>query len=93
MGNLQAEDMMAQLAWLGSDSLNQAISWHLTSNHFPAITTSMVGPCIEAIENANNGYWDKMVQLPEGVGYKGGTSAPTSAIIEQHHLESFLDEE
>ena len=52
MGNLQAQDMVAQLAWLGSDSLNQAISWHLTSNHFPPVPTTMVAPCIEAIDNA-----------------------------------------
>jgi len=53
----------------------------------------MVAPCIEAIENANAGEWDKLVQLPEGVGYKGSTSAPTYAMVEQHHLESFLDQE
>jgi len=92
MGKLQAMEM-AELAWLGSTSLNQAVSWHLTSNHFPPVPTSMVAPCIEAIENANAGEWDKLVQLPEGVGYKGSTSAPTYAMVEQHHLESFLDQE
>lgn len=91
MGNLQAQDMVAQLAWLGSDNLNQAISWHLTSNHFPPIGPEMVPICVEAIDNANDGELDKMVQLPDGVGYKGRTAAPTRAIIEQHHLESFLD--
>jgi len=52
----------------------------------------MVGACVEAIDNANEGEWDKLVQLPEGVGYRGRTVAPTKAIIEQHHLDSFLDD-
>lgn len=89
MGNLQAREMVEQL---GSDNLRRAISWHLTSNHFPAIDNSMVEPCIEAIENANNKEWDKMVRLPEGVEYQGSSAAPTNAIINQHHLLMFLEE-
>ena len=89
MGNMTAKE----LAFLGNEGLGleTALSWHLTSNHFPPIPTTMVEPCVEAINNANNGEWDKMVRLPDGVGYQGRTSAPTHAIIEQHHLLSFLD--
>jgi (2Fe-2S) ferredoxin len=29
--------------------------------------------------------------MPEGVLYKGLTFAPASAIVEQHHLEWFID--
>jgi hypothetical protein len=50
----------------------------------------MIDPCLEAIRNAGDGEWDKLVSLPEGVGYKGLTVAPTEAIIDQHHLHSFL---
>lgn len=84
MGNLQAQEMGELL------EIRQALSWHLTSNHFPPVPTIMIDPCLEAIANANDGEWDKMVSLPEGVGYKGLTVAPTEAIIEQHHLYSFL---
>ena len=50
---------------------------------------------IEAINNAIAGEWTKLVSLPEGVGYRGLTVAPTDAIIEQHHLDAWveLDEE
>lgn len=91
MGNMTARE----LAFLGNEGLGieTALSWHLTSNHYPPVPDTMVQPCVEALDNANAGEWDKMVQLPDGVGYKGGTAAPTHAIIEQHHLESFLDDE
>lgn len=91
MGNMTARD----LAFLGNEEgdLRTALSWHLTSNHFPPVPTTMVEPCIEAINNANEGEWDKLIQLPDGVGYQGRTSAPTHAVVEQHHLESFLIDE
>lgn len=91
MGNMTARD----LAFLGNEGLGlrTALSWHLTSNHFPPVPDTMIDPCIEAIDNANAGEWDKLVRLPDGVGYRGRTAAPTHAIIEQHHLESFLDHE
>lgn len=84
MGYTQAKEMADLM------ELRQALSWHLTSNHFPPVPVSMIDPCLEAIENANDEEWDKMVSLPEGVGYKGLTVAPTRAIIEQHHLYAFL---
>lgn len=73
--------------------LEQQLAYHLTSNHFPPIPTSMVQACIEAIDALNEGNYDKMISLPDGVGYKGLTAAPASAIVEQHHLDPFLDED
>lgn len=89
MGALQAREMAKMCA----DNLEQAIAWHLTSNHFPPIPLSMVQPCIEAID----AYWeddlDKLISLPEGVGYRGLTVAPARAIIINHHLDSWCEEE
>lgn len=73
--------------------LEQHLSYHLTSNHFPPVPTSMVQPCIEAIDAVNEGDYGRLISLPDGVGYKGLTVAPASAIVEQHHLDAFLDEE
>ena len=89
MGSLQAAEMAEML------SMEDAITWHLRSNHFPPIPTSMVPVCIEAIQNALDGNWTKLVSLPDGVGYRGLTAAPTDAIIEHHHLDPWveLDEE
>jgi hypothetical protein len=52
----------------------------------------MVPVCIQAIDAANEGEWDKELSLPEGVGYKGLTVAPVWAIVEQHHLETWIIE-
>ena len=89
MGSLQAMEIAEAL------EIDDALAWHLRSNHFPPIPLSMIEPCKEAIQNALAGEWTKLVSLPEGVGYKGLTVAPTDAIIEQHHLDPWveLDEE
>jgi hypothetical protein len=89
MGSIQAMEMAEML------DMDDALAWHLRSNHFPPIPLSMIEPCKEAIQNALEGNWMKLVSLPEGVGYKGLTAAPTHAIIEQHHLDAWveLDEE
>ena len=85
MGSLQAAEMAEML------EIESAIAWHLQSNHYPPIPTSMVKPCLEAIENALEGNWMKSVEMPEGVTYRGSRFAPTNAIIEQHHLDAWLE--
>lgn len=67
-------------------SMEQGIAWHLQANHFPPVPLSMVAPCMEAIRAYKEEDIDKMISLPEGVLYKGMTTAPAFAIVEQHHL-------
>ena len=74
----------------GELDLSTAIGIHLTSNHYPPVPTSMVLPCIEAIEAYNEGETDREIAMPEGITYKGFNTAPAYAIIEQHHLEAWL---
>lgn len=74
-------------------TLEDQITWHLKSNHFPPIPKSMVKPCIEAIDAANEGDWKKLISLPEGTGYQGLTVAPVHAIVEAHHLETWITDE
>jgi len=85
MGRLAAEDMLAH------SNRRNALLWHLQVNHYPPVPESMVDPCETAIEYANDGQWDAMIGLPEGVTYRGDHTAPVRAIIEQHHLDVFLD--
>ena len=74
----------------GELDLSTAIGIHLTSNHYPPVPTSMVLPCIEAIEAYNEGETDREIGMPEGITYKGFNTAPAWAIVEQHHLEAWL---
>ena len=73
--------------------LHTQISIHLSSNHFPVVPQVLVDPCIKAIESCNDGSWDAHVELPEGITYRGETSAPASAIVDGYHLHFWLEEE
>ena len=69
------------------------MSIHLSANHYPPVPKSMIRPCIEAIDAVNDlGLWNADIEMPEGVTYKGLTTAPAWAIIEQHHLDAWLIE-
>lgn len=70
--------------------IDTTLSWHLQSNHYPPVPLSMIPVCKAAIDAGNEEDWDKQIELPEGVSYRGSKTAPASVIIEQHHLESFL---
>lgn len=87
MGSLHAREMAGML------SLEDGLAWHLQSNHYPPIPLSMVEPCKEAID----AYWeddlDREIQMPKGVFYRGETTAPARAIIVQHHLDAWCEEE
>lgn len=77
----------------GGVTLKAALTWHLTANHYPPVPVSMVPVCIKAIEHANVGEWDALVVLPPGVYFRGSEAAPVLAIVDQHHLRSFLEQE
>lgn len=91
MGRLQAE-AMAEYAMEASIPFETQIEWHLRANHYPPVSNTMVPVCIEAIDEANEGNWDKLITLPSGVSYKGLTEAPVHAIVEQHHLDTWIIE-
>ena len=72
--------------------LRSALSIHLTANHYPPVPTSMIEPCINAIDAFLEWDYDRMIDLPEGVLWRNQTSAPAHAIVEGHHLDAFIDE-
>ena len=84
MGSVQAAEMAELL------EIESAIAWHLQYNHYPPVPETMVPACLEAIDNANLGLWLNEVELPNGVSYKGRNTAPTWAMIEQHHLDTWV---
>lgn len=71
-------------------TLETALHLHLRSNHYPPIPLDMVSVAVEAIDNANGGDFDAHVDLPDGITWKGLTSAPTSALVSDLHLDYFL---
>lgn len=85
MGNTFALDLATST--LG---LRQALSIHLTSNHYPPVPAEMIEPCVLAIEAMNDDDMDADIVLPMNTYWRGQLSAPAWAIVEGHHLESWL---
>lgn len=85
MGELNLQGMLDH-----SDDIRTVLSWHLTSNHFPPVPTAMIEPCVLAIEYCDAGDPDRIILLPNPITWKGKGHAPAWAIVEGHHLESFL---
>ncbi len=71
--------------------LETQLAYHLQGNHYPPVPLSMVQPCIDAINAAYDEDYDREIAMPQGVSYKGSNVAPAWAIIEQHHLNWFID--
>ena len=87
MGRAFAEDLSATLP------IESAIGIHLRGNHYPPIPLEMVQPCIKAIDLVNAGNGEELVDLPPPVLWKGNTKAPAYAIVEAHHLDSWIVED
>lgn len=87
MGHLQALDIQ------NYTDFESALRWHLQSNHYPPVPAAMYEPCVAAIDAANEGDYDRAIDLTDIASYKGGNSAPAWAIIEGHHLDAFIDDE
>ena len=88
MGSTFARD----LATMDGLSMQTAIKIHLNSNFYPPVPSSMVQPCMDAID----AYWeddtDRYITMPDGVFYKGMSHAPAHAIIEQHRLYPWIED-
>jgi hypothetical protein len=70
-----------------------SLQWHLQHNHFPPVPVFMVPVCEAAIDACLEGDDERPVDLPEGLTWRGRSSAPAWAVVEGHHLEYYLDEE
>ena len=89
MGSNLAYDLASDE--LGLD-LDTQIRIHLQGNHYPPVPASMVQPCIDAIDAYYEEDYDREIQLPVGVSWRGQNTAPASAMIEGHHLQAWLPE-
>jgi hypothetical protein len=85
MGRLHAEEF-AESVKEGNISLEAALEYHLTGNHYPPVHRSFIPVAIKAIELGNNDDWDKEIKMPNG------KTLTAAKIIEGLHLESFLEE-
>ena len=89
--NLSNEMADGTLADLGINlTLEDQITIQLRNNHYPPVPYSMVQPCIDAIQACNEDESDKLIDLPEGVEWRGKSQAPAYAIVQGHHLDAWV---
>ena len=73
-------------------SMENQINVHLQYNCYPPVPSSMVQPCIDAINAIWNEDYFAEIELPEGVYWRGSNYAPASAIVEGHRLDAWVSE-
>jgi hypothetical protein len=72
--------------------LETQIGIHLQGNHYPPVPRSMVQPCIDAIDAYYDEDYQRLIDLPAPITWRGETQAPASAIVDGHHLDAWLPE-
>jgi hypothetical protein len=75
-------------------TLEQQIGYHFVANCYPPIPKEMIPVAIEAID----AYWEedyqKLIQLPEGVEFRDGSTKITAVqAIESLRLEAWCQED
>ena len=65
MGLNTAIDLEASL------SLEAGLAYHLQANHYPPVPVAMVQPCIDAIDAFYDEDFDREINLPEGISWRG----------------------
>jgi hypothetical protein len=77
----------------GQLSMEESLSIHLRSNHFPPVPSSMIPACVNAIFACQDGDPNELIVLPTGVSWRGSNEAPAYAVVEAHHLDAWIEGE
>lgn len=89
MGARTAKDLAEQVN--EGENLEAALTYHFRVNHYPPLPLSIIPVAISIITGAVD--VDDEVLLPEGVTFRGSTSAPVYECIKAWHLSEFLESE
>ena len=80
-----------ELSAMDSMPIEAQLNMHLQYNFYPAIPSSMVQPCIDAIDAYWDEDFDREIEMPQGVSYRSSNYAPAYAVVEQHRLDAWLE--
>lgn len=72
-------------------TLEQQVSWHFSSNCYPPVPQLMVPVAVQAIDLIIGDEGDALVELPEGVSFRGNTEVTAYDIVESLYLWAFVD--
>lgn len=74
----------------GNVTLRAALSWHLTSNHYPPLPSVLVDVAVAALEAADDLDWNRSIDMPEGLTFRDRDEATAGEVVESLHLDAFL---
>ena len=89
MGRTQAAGM-AEGITKGWIDLTTALHWHLRSNLYPPLPRALIETAKTAIERANTGDFDSMIDLPRGIAFRAETTMSVNDVVESLHLEPYI---
>ena len=82
-----------ELSSMDTMPIEAQLNMHLQYNFYPPVPSSMVIPCMEAIDAYWEEDYDREIEMPQGVEYRGLNFAPAHAIVDQHRLGPWVTEE
>lgn len=82
---------MAEAVSDSNISLEAALHWHLTSNHYPPLPTALIPAAMRALKAARKEQWHRRVLMPKNISFRGLRLAPVGDLIEALHLEDFIN--
>lgn len=92
MGTVSAEEIAVAVED-GLLTLEQAITEHLSHNHYPPVPLAMVPVCIEAIEAYDHFDFEHLIDLPTDITWQDKVQAPAWAVVDDLHLLAFVKPE
>lgn len=81
---MKADETSKLIASAGLD-LRAKLDWHLRGNHYPPIDVAFIPVAMQAIQLADNGDWDTLLDYPNGL------QRTVAFTVEHLHLQWFLD--
>jgi len=91
MGRIFAEELASGI---GGITLERGVAIHMAGNLYPPPPSYMVPVAIEALNSILiEDDWEKEIDLPDGVEWRGEKKVPARFVIDAFRLEAFLDGE
>lgn len=87
MGRMYAEGIKETAV-----SLEQQLAWHFAGNCYPPVPATMIPVAVAAINAINEDLdQDLMIDLPEGVSFRGETQVSAANVVDQFRLEAWIE--
>lgn len=62
------------------------LEWHMRYNHHPPLDTALTDACLAALEALREDDLDRIIEMPDGVQYRGQDAATAAEIAESANL-------